>query len=222
MKTKITEKDLALRVVKFFEDLGYISYKEVSLKGKGGNIRSDIYLVFYQDGVIKDTIALETKLNFTLKVIEQSHSWMKYANRCYVVVPRLKRKTSLFGVNVCSNLNVGVIEVDMKSNDINFLFNPDSFNKPKMPPLYEQQRDSEAGNSDSKFITAYKVFLMNLDEYMKDKNDLLLKDVIKEVKHHYKNDTVCYNVVKKYIERNIIDNYYIRKDNKEVYLKHKT
>ncbi len=218
-KIKYSESDLADRIINHLEKIGWMCYKEVSMKGSGGDARSDCYFVKKDGDLIIDSIALETKLSFNLKVIEQADKWIAYSNMSYVCVPapkRVNRKNLSFGLKICKSLNIGVYEVDMDKNIIKELYMPKRNDRCKYPPIYEQQRDSVAGNNKSEYITSFKITVLNLEEYMKDKNGVELKSVVENIKHHYKNNTSAYNTIKKFIDKKIIKGYFLSKDDKKI------
>ena len=41
----MNESELAEKIINYFESKGYITYKEVSMYGNGGDARADIYFV---------------------------------------------------------------------------------------------------------------------------------------------------------------------------------
>jgi len=223
MKIKHKESDLALIIIKYLEELGYISYKEVSLKGNGGNIRTDTYLIKKDnnDNII-ETMALETKMGFTLKVMEQSWKWRNNANSCYVCIPapkRTDRTTYQFCINVCKLMNIGIFEVNMYSGIVKVLNTPTIAKNTKIPPLYEQQRDSIAGNDSSSYITAYKITIMNIDEYMIDKDMVELNEIFKNITHHYKSISSGNGAIQKMIKKKVIKNYTIIKEGSKIFIK---
>ncbi len=216
---KYSEADLAEKIINFLERLSWISYKEVSIKGKGGGIRSDSYFIRKEGDEIVETMSLETKLNFSLKVIEQADKWKSHSSRCYICIPapkRNQRKTFQFGIKVCKQLNIGIFEVNMSNGSVNELNTPTASKNYKLPPLYEQQRSSIAGNDKGSFITAFKVTVINLDEYMQDKNDVELKILVSNIKHHYKNEKSAISTIQKYINDGIIKGYSIKKEDKKI------
>ena len=218
---KIKESDLTNIIISYMENKNYISYKEVSVKGVGGGIRSDSYFIKKDNDIISETIAIETKLNFTIKVIHQAYRWIQHSNKSYICVPKTKKKNKkdfLFGLKICKQLNIGVFEVDMVTHYINELYTPSINSKYKIPPLYEQQRDSLGGNDKGDFITKYKITVMNIDTYMIDKNNVELKEVIKNIDHHYKNDKSAINAITKYINKDIIKGYEIKKEKNIIFM----
>lgn len=218
---KLKESDLAEKIINYLENKGWISYKEVSVKGKGGGIRSDSYFVKKHNDEIVETMALETKMSFSLKVIEQAEKWLTYANRSYICIPspkRATRKTLSFGLKVCKKMNIGVFEVNMTTGIIKELNSPTIDKNTKIPPLYEQQRESVAGNDKSEYITAFKITIINMNEYMKDKEMIELKELLANIKHHYKTISSAMNAIQKMVNRKIIKGYEIKKEDKKIIL----
>ena len=151
------ESDLADKLIKHLEKEGYVCYKEVSMKGKGGNARADCYFVKYDNNdKIIETIAVETKMSMCLKVMEQSYRWRKHANKIYVCCPTVGRKgmkQRKFSIEICKSMGIGVFQInDIVKESVVSPFNK----KSSLPPLYEQQKDSIAGNDKSEFFTSFK------------------------------------------------------------------
>ena len=218
---KYTEADLAHKIIEHLEKLDWISYKEVSIKGKGGGIRSDSYFVKKDGDEIIETMALETKLSFSLKVIEQAEKWLGFANRSYVCIPAPKksvRKSFQFGIKVCKKMNIGIFEVNMTTGTIKELYSPTIDKNTKIPPLYEQQRESQAGNNKGSFITAFKVTVLNINEYMLDKDGVELKDIISNIKHHYKTEKSAISTIQKMVKEDVIKGYIIKKEKNKILL----
>jgi hypothetical protein len=212
------ESELAEEIITYLEKKGYTSYKEVSMRGKGGNARSDCYFTKEVNGKT-ETIAVETKTSMTLKVIEQADRWKSHANQVYVCVPTVTRKGwkgRKFAIKMCKALGIGVFEYGVKGiKESNIgLINE----KAKMPPLYEEQKDSVAGNDSGQFFTAFKNTVNELDKFMDDKDEYLLTDLIKEINHHYKSENSAKSSLKKMIERKVIDNYTIEKKSNKIYV----
>lgn len=217
------ESDLAQHIVEHLEKQGYTAYKEVSMKGRGGNVRADCYFVKYdENNNITDTVVVETKLNLTLTLIQQADVWKsrKYANKVYVGVPTANRKgmkSRKFAIKVCKALGIGVYQLD-KSKTIIETVCSEHTNNYTLPPLYEQQKDSIAGNADSDFYTAFKHTVKQIDSFMEDKNQYDWNDLIKEIDHHYKSETSAKSSLKKMISTNVIKGYYLDKIDKKYFL----
>jgi hypothetical protein len=213
------ESDLAKRIIKHLEELGYVSYKEVCMKGRGGNARCDAYFVKKEGDKIIETIAIETKLNMNLTVIEQANRWLKYANKNYICVPSAKRKNwkaRSFAYKVCEKFGIGVYEVS--PHEIKEKVKAVNTPKYTLPPLYEEQRDFVAGTDDSKYYTSFKHTVKQLDDFMLDKDKYKWSDLIKEIKHHYKNDKNANTTLKKFIGGNVISGYHLKKEGRDLYL----
>jgi len=214
------ESDLAKKIIEYFENIGYESYKEVCMKGRGGgNARCDIYFIKKENNIIIDTIAIETKLNMNLKLIEQSYNWYKYANKIIICLPSTKRKkikSRNFAYKICESFGIGVIECSLY--EIKEKIKPSYNKKYILPPLYEEQKKSIAGTTKTKYYTSFKHTVEQLNIFMSDKNEYKWYNLIKEIKHHYKNDNSAKNSLKKYINNNVIKGYYLNKKGGEFYL----
>jgi hypothetical protein len=212
------ESELAEKIIEYLEKKGYTSYKEVSMRGKGGNARSDCYFTKEVNGKT-ETIAVETKMSMTLKVIEQADTWKSHANQVYVCVPTVGRKGwkgRKFSIKMCKALGIGVFEYGVKGiKESNIgLVNESA----KMPPLYEEQKNSVAGNDSGQFFTSFKNTVNELNKFMEDKDEFVFTDLIKEIKHHYKTENSAKSSLKKMIDRKVIDGYQITKKDKLIYI----
>ena len=116
-------------------------------------------------------------------------------------------KARKFAIKICDALGIGVFEYgakgikESKTEKLN--------NKAKLPPLYEEQKGSVAGNDTGQFFTSFKNTVNKLNEYMNDKEESSMVDVIKNIEHHYKSDTSAKSSLKKMIERKVIKGYKI-------------
>lgn len=196
---KSTEADLAVHIVRYLDALGYTTYKEVSKWG-GGSDRADIYAVSNNG-----TVSVETKTSFTIKVMEQAWQWVGHAHTVYVGVPAAKRRSERhFGYTLCAMLGIGVLEVDGVGNvhvAQAAMFNP----APKLPKLYEEQRESIAGNADNEYVTPYKLTARNVRGYMADKDRANIKDLIAGIKHHYTSPASARAALKNLIAMGVIE-----------------
>lgn len=211
-QNKMTESDLMEYVRSDFNDLGYETYAEVPMKG-GGSKRCDMY-ARNEDKNSKDyghTIVFEAKLSFSFKVIEQAFHWKKLAHLTYVVVPTATKDLSSrkFAREVCKQMGIGVIEVNINRGTY-FITVKSEFNpKPKPPKLYVEQKTVISSNSTNTYITPFKITVMQINEYMKDKTHTTIIDLVKGINHHYKSPNSACQSIRKNIERNIIPGYNI-------------
>ena len=194
------EAELAELIINHFENKGYESYKEV-VSPKNSR-RTDCYFVKRENGEIVETIVLETKMTFSLKVLEQCFKWKSMANFCYIGIPKSKRKDfklRRFGYDICKKyLKIGVIEVDINGY-VHEIFGSERNDKPQLPKLYEEQKDSIAGNDNGEYFTAFKNTLNLIHKYMEDKDKVLYNTLIKEIEHHYASDNSAKQSLKEYV-----------------------
>jgi len=212
--TEFVRKDL--------ESIGFTTYAEVCVRG-GGDKRCDMY------GRIEDkdnpnfghTIAFEAKLSFNFKVLEQAYFWKERANEVYVIVPTTFKNmtTRKFARDICKLLGVGVMEVNVKSEKYHVTVKPTWCSNPKFPTLYEEQKFIIASNSQNNYTTPFKITVKRLNEYMKDRDKALLTQVVKNIEHHYKGDMAAVRAIKFLIEKNIIQEFYISKENNKIVIK---
>jgi len=208
------ESDLAIRIIDELESKGYECYKEVLMKGKGGNKRCDCYFVKKKNGKIIETIAVEVKLNMNLTVLNQSDLWSNYANLNYICVPSSNKKTyklKRFALKICKLLNIGMYEV--YSDYIKESYTPEFKDKYTLPPLYEEQKEGIAGSTKEKVFTSFKNTVNQINDYMIDKKVCDLDIMLSEIKHHYKNNSSAKNSIKKHINKNIIEGFTVEGNN---------
>jgi hypothetical protein len=217
------ESELAEHIIKYFEKKGYECYKEVSKNGRGGSARNDCYFVKKENNIIIETIAVETKMSMNTTVMYQAKVWLKMANKVYIGVPKATRKDfkqRKFLYDICKNyLGIGIIEMDKKTFCVEELITPFKVNhKPTLPPLYEAQKDSIAGNDKGKFVTAFSNTVSLIHEFMEDKEVVELKEVVKGIKHHYKSDASAISSLRKYIGTSVIPEYTLIEVDKKWYI----
>ena len=222
------ETELAQKIIDHFEQKGYLSYKEVSMSGRGGDPRADIYFIKKEGDKIVDSIVVETKTNLSTKVIEQADVWKngKLANKVYICVPFVSKnmKSRRFLLKICRILGIGVFQYYTKrygliSPGINETI-PSTIedNIKKYPPLFEEQRSSIAGNDRSEYVTKFKLTVTKLNELMKNKENYIWNDLIKELDHHYHNDKSASSALKKLINQKAIVGYRFDKIDKKICL----
>lgn len=209
---KLKEEDLTEFVRGDLDLLGYETYGEVSWKG-GSSRRCDMFAKLNNESIV-----FEAKLSFNLKVIEQAFLWKANANKVYVLIPKTYRKVKSrkFARIICEKLGIGVMEVNLTNGNYTISVNPEINMKPKLPKLYDEQKLTKASNAQNQYVTPFKMTVKYLNEYMLNKDSEILMIVIKAIEHHYKNERSACNAIKKLIERNVIENYSIRKENNKI------
>lgn len=220
----MTEADLTQYVREDFELLGYTTYAEVCMFG-GGSKRCDMYAIKENkaDPEFGRTIVFEAKLSFNLKVIEQAYHWTNKAHYTYVLIPTTHKnvKSRIFARMLCDKLGIGVMEVNVNKGTYYVTVKPKFNPKPKMPKLYEEQKQTVASNSNNEYVTPFKITVKSINEYMENRNESVLIDLVKNIKHHYKSDRSACNSIKNLIEFNVIKNFYITKKNNKIVISKK-
>ena len=190
------EAQLALHVVKHLEGLGYDVYKEVCKKG-GGSDRADIYAVMNEGQYKGATVAIEVKLAYGLKVIEQAFNWKKFATFAYVAVPTGKRKDRAFTYYLCKLLGIGVIEIEERRGFANIVVAADVNKNITKPKLFEEQKFSIAGNANHEYVTPFKLTVSKLHEHLKTNGKMTVSQALSGIKHHYKSHmSACASIIK--------------------------
>lgn len=207
---KISEEYLSEFVRTDFEKLGYETYAEViDLKTTK---RADLFLI---NKTTNESIIIESKLSFNLSVIQQAYHWVKNkrAHYVYVLIPRITKtqKTRRFARLICENFGIGVIEFNISNNSYNITVNPVFIEKPKKPTLYKEQKLTKASNKYNKYITPFKITVMRIDEYMKDKQYTTIINLVENIEHHYRSKNSACNSIKNNILNGVIKGYRITK-----------
>lgn len=207
---KLSEKDLAVHVVAYLERVGYTTYKEVALHG-GGSDRADIYGVA-QVGSAYATVSVETKTTFSIKVIEQAWQWVGRAHSVYIAVPAAKNKSErLFARDLCAMLGIGVMEVT--GSEVAVTNPPLHHPNPRFPTLYEEQKNSVAGNADNEYVTPYKLTAARIQAYMEGRATAPIATVVLQVKHHYRHNASAKSALSKLIAMGVIEGLTMRGNN---------
>lgn len=216
------ESDLTEYVRRDLESLGYTTYAEVCFKG-GGDIRCDMYAQGQNPNneYFGQTILFEAKLSFNLKVIEQAYHWkmINAAHMFYVIVPSSNHKdlkSRKFAREICRLLGIGVMEVNIKSGTYQITVKPTFCSNPKIPTLYEDSQNIIASNNNNNYITPFKNTIKCIKYYMINKDKVLLTELVKNIKHHYKSDIKACRNIKIHIENNVISDFLITKENNRI------
>lgn len=194
---KISEAEYAKIVVSYFEELGYDVYKEVSFGGS--SIRADIYC---KKG--NETIAIETKTSLNLSVIDQAYNWRNYSSKSYIAIPYQKYRQFSIAHEICENFGIGILliykESRHKIRDLIVEKLASTVNiESKEPALFEEQKDSVAGNNLGQFITPFKITCKLLVELIKEKGPMPLKTAVNLINHHYANESSATQNLRKMI-----------------------
>lgn len=206
------EEELAKHIISFFEKQGYEVYKEVCAYG-GGTARADIYCVRGQE-----TVAIETKMGLGLKVIDQAFTWRMMANYSYIAIPYKHKADVHFAKQVCQDYGIGILYFYPKNEAVVEFLKPAYNTDPSNPKLYEEQKDSVAGNARSEYVTPFKLTCKQLLDYVTVKGGKVgIKEAIRNINHHYANENSAESSLKKMVRLNVIDGLKVVKDGKFYY-----
>lgn len=203
------EAKLALIIRDYFNNKGYTTYGEVIHKSS----RCD--LIAKKD---EEIIAVEVKMTFSFKLLQQAEYWLDKSNYVYIVVPSVfRRKKRNFAIKVAKKFGIGVFEIN-KSGKIKLICDA-KLNKIKYNiTLYKEQQQTISSNSCNNYVTPFKLTVKKLNEFMEDKNKYVFKDLINEINHHYKSDKSAISALSKLIKDNVIDGYYFTKNGRTLIL----
>jgi hypothetical protein len=206
----MSESDLTEYIRKDYISKGYETYAEVTLNGRGGK-RCDLYarIEDINNENYNSTIVFEAKLNLNISVLNQLYSWKNHANLSYIIVPVTHKNTNIrkFARILCQKLGLGLIEVNLMKNNYNITVESEYNPNPIVPKLYEEQKEVLSSTNHTKYITSFKITLMNIDKYMSDKETASLKEIFSNIEHHYSSINSGISSIRKYIEKGIISNY---------------
>lgn len=210
------ESDIADYISDYYLKMGYEVFNEVHNDNKRfKNNRADLYLKLNNE-----TIVIETKKTFGLKIIEQCYNWKPHANKVFMCVPSAKkRNTRRFGYKMCVDYGIGVIEIN-KRGEVKIVLDSNINHNPITPKLYEEQKTQIGGTKPSKdsYITPFKLTVNRIREYIKDGSKYKLNEVIKNIEHHYKNDKSGILSITKMIKYGVIGDIKIFKEGKSNYI----
>ncbi len=195
MSTKITEKDLASKVVEWLQDQHWDVYQEVQFSSWGGRI-ADIIAVRG-----KIVWIIECKVSMSLKVLEQASLW-QVPMRSIAILSSIDSMDRHFAYRVAKDyLGLGIISVK-------YLIQTGTFDRwvideevgPKilrehypfsqkyiLPKLREEHKTFlQAGSKGGGFYTPYKSTMINIRSFINDHPGCTTKEIMDAVgKGHY-------------------------------------
>lgn len=201
------ESELALKFIEFFNDQ-YEVYKEVPVAG------SIVDFVAATD-LIK--IAVEVKLEFGLKVIEQAFYHRTYFNYSYVAVPKAKRGHSRhFIYKICRDLEIGVLEYNEISDEILEAVKPKLNRRKSKVKLLDYMKESVAGSQYDR-ITAFSNTIREIVNYLKRRQDGEKMDVVlNSVNFHWNTLSSAKSCIYQWCRKGVITEF--RLENGRLYL----
>jgi len=194
----MTEAEFAAGIVAKLADLNWDVYQEVST-GYGAP-RADIVAI-QRFGTYTLSWIIEVKLSFSLTVIEQAIRWRKHQAANYVSIATPNAQTRFRNRIRVPFKYPGVKDI-LDEMGINvFAF------EPRLPRFYrcnrfksltilnflnDNQKDMAlAGTKGESYYTKFSWTCRLICEYLKEFPGATIKEVVKNVAHHYSNDTVA-------------------------------
>jgi hypothetical protein len=209
-KVKITEVELASKIIEWLELNGWEVFQEV--RKEWGHPTADI--VAQKDNI---TWVIETKTSFTLDVMEQADYWKGRANQVSIGIPSGTTKgwrDHEFRTKVCKLLGIGVVVYNSLETyeKLEPLTTQGSYDWDKI--LKPEHKDyCEAGSTSSKHrFTPFRHTVDQLIVVVRDNPGIVLKDAIGLIKHHYKKDTTALSSLSKFIRDGIVKELEFRYD----------
>ncbi len=197
---KIKESDLAKSVLTHLETEGWDCYPEAQMSyGRG---RADIACT--KEGALW---IIEAKLSLSLKLLEQADGWVntKAAHRVSIAIPY--RSISPFVYNLCRDRGVGIIMATKQFRSIYVHKEATELDtrapkvKKMIDSLHPDMKEYQPGTT-SGYSTPYNRTMKAIRLYLTVNPGAFLKDIIKDVPHHYASDrtasTCIPNAVKEF------------------------
>lgn len=202
-----SEKELAIEIVKYLKNNGWIVYPEIY----------DIDIVATkQEETSKNKlkiIGIECKKQFNLTVLSQAYEKSYLVDGIYIGIPDIRNKNQTFGLQVAKKFNIGTFLVKHKSFSYNnhvvsCYSNPEFSTRryDKIDKLLDPKAENyaEAGQVGGRQWTLFKKTSYAIIEYVKLNPGLNLKEILKTVPHHYKTLNSATSCIKKMIEDQVI------------------
>lgn len=185
-RSAISELQLAAKVVRWLDDMGWTVYHEVQLYGAGP--RADI--VATQGPLLW---IVECKRQFGFDVLEQALAWNGYCHYCSVATPITRRNGWWVRMEVCKTLGIGIFQGhDEMQNLLAPRLNRTAPAVDRVRSLLtdEHRTYAEAGNAHSQFWSPFKATLKAVREVLAGApaGGLTMRQLVDGLRHHYSSD----------------------------------
>jgi len=199
-----SETELAEYIVNWLKEQGWEVYQEVQF-----NSIADIVAVKNNQSWI-----VECKTTFGISVLEQAHNWRQMSNYISIAIPYPNYKKHHICNELANALKIGVLCVTTKNWEGNrkveeLIKAPlqEEIVHNIITRLNEKQKTwALAGNNRGERYTDFKDTVNQIYEYLKKHPDSTLKDIIKNIKHHYRKDSTAQSSISTWIRKGIIKN----------------
>jgi hypothetical protein len=177
---KMTEVDLAARVVAWLEEQRFDVYQSVQLHS-GGPVAD---IVATQGSLV---VVVEAKLRFGFKVVDQAAAWSPYAHLVYCAVPRARGGIGRAGTAALVALGVGVIvSADSTREELAPRFNRKAWAAKLRGVLCpEHKTHAPAGAQGGGHWTPFKMTCENLLKYVASHPGCPMKEAVENIDTHY-------------------------------------
>ena len=212
MKSKLKETDLAKKFIDWLNADGWEVYQEVPT-GRG---TPDI--VAKKGKIIW---VIETKVSFTLDVMEQAYNWVGHAHFVSVGIPTgvtNHRNQFQFRRKICEMLQIGVLVYDSQYDNPKF---PDDHSgikislEPKLSRKIstkwekilkpEMKNFCAAGSQSGQArFTPFRQTVILLIDYVRYHPGTTIKEAVDAIKHHYKKSCTAQTCLVDYIKKGVI------------------
>ena len=156
------------------------------------------------------SIAYEVKTAFNFKELEQAIQNAKHFHYSYICVPDIF--DDRFQRQLCRDYGIGLLTYNEKSyaKEVNERVRPRLNRHANITTLKcrlsEQNKKSIPGskNGESGKITAFGVTIENAVHYVRRNPECTMKELVQNIKHHYRSDGVATACLAKYIYNGVI------------------
>lgn len=203
MPVKVTETQIAEKVVAWLQDQDWDVYQEVSPKRSQGI--ADIIAV---QGSVYWIIEVKTYLG--LAVLAQAVRWRGHSHMRAVAIPKSKKdsQTRWFAERIAKDYGVGIIRV---ANRGSIRYIPGDFeSKPRLLESLassirpEHKNYSKAGTPGGGYYTEFKATVDRLKVYLGKHPGATMKQIVADIEHHYANSRSARATLLKRIDAGVI------------------
>ena len=216
-----SETEIAEIIIPYLKQMGWEIYQEVQIH-HSGNIAD---IVAIQGKLVW---VLECKRSLSLDVMAQAYEWRQFAHYISIVVPTKKRwNTQRLLENILDYLGIGCYMVGKPDRISEFV--PIKLHRKAMSHyiiqcLTEQHKTwAKAGNANGSRYTPFQHTKDNLICEVRKHPGITIKQLIKNIDHHYSNEASAKGSILHWIHTGIIKGVYLKRDGRQykVYLENK-
>jgi len=213
-----SETKLAEVIIQYLKEMGWEVYQEVQISSYGKI--ADI--VARQGNLIW---ILECKLSLSLTLIGQAKNWLRYGHYVSIVTPTKRSSTSYYiAEDILEHYGIGHFQVS------NYGYNEELSISQRISPklnrkamanyivryLTDKQKSwAKAGNSYGLRYTPFQDTKDQLIRVVKDNPGITMKEIIKDINHHYSSDASAKGSLLQWINKGVIKEVRVKRDGKK-------